>query len=293
MFNVPIRTVVVDRNKGEAEYGVGGGITWDSSPDEEYAEVLAKSEILKAEWPAFSLLETFRAEGRSPVRLAGHLERMEASARYFGFRFSTSRIATAIERALAETRDGHSEADFEDEEEACRGTRNPTDSWRVRALSDERGRVSVEVGPCDSPDPRASFGKATGADTAARFSAPRMICFAGRPVSSDDPFLFHKTTYRLVYESRAAEEPEVFDVLLVNQDAYVTEFTRGNLVAEIDGVEWTPPRECGLLAGVFRGELLAEGRLQERLLTPADVSKASRLWLINSVREWVEVRLVE
>ena len=79
----------------------------------------------------------------------------------------------------------------------------------------------------------------------------------------------------------------------MNEDGYVTEFTRGNVVAEIEGSAWTPPRQCGLLAGIFRGELLAEGGIQERLLTPAQVRSASRLWLINSVREWVEVRLAE
>ena len=106
-------------------------------------------------------------------------------------------------------------------------------------------------------------------------------------------YLFHKTTHRAAYESRAAEHPGLFDVILVNEDGYVTEFTRGNVVAEIEGAEWTPPRGCGLLAGIFRGELLAESRIQERLLTPTDVRGASRLWLINSVREWVGVRLVE
>ena len=265
VFNVPIRTVVVDRKQGKAEYGVGGGITWDSSPDEEYEEVLAKAEILRAEWPAFSLLETLRSEGLSPVRLAAHLERMEASAVYFGFRFSVSEAKATIERALAE----------------AGNARAPTagavgDSWRIRALSDEQGRVSVKVSPC-----------APGS------AAPRPIGFASRPVSSGDPFLFHKTTHRVAYESRAAEHPDLFDVLLLNEDGFITEFTRGNVVAEIDGSEWTPPRECGLLAGIFRGELVAEGRIQERLLTPALVRGASHLWLINSVREWVEVRLVE
>ena len=270
VFNVPIRTVVVDRDQGKAEYGVGGGITWDSSPDEEYAEVLAKSEILRAEWPAFSLLETFRSDGLSPVRLAAHLERMEASAVYFGFRFKASEVKATVERALAEAGSAHAQA-------AGAGTVDTTNSWRIRALSDEQGRISVEVSPRSQN---------------ARPSAPRPIGFAS-PVSSVDPFLFHKTTHRAAYESRAAEHPSLFDVLLVNEDGYVTEFTRGNVVAEFDGSEWTPPRECGLLAGIFRGELLAEGRIQERLLTPAQVRGSSRLWLINSVREWVEVRLVE
>ncbi|WP_433379657.1 aminodeoxychorismate synthase component I [Actinoplanes sp. CA-142083] len=45
-FNVAIRTAVVDRATDTATYGAGGGITWDSSPAAEWAEVLAKSAIL-------------------------------------------------------------------------------------------------------------------------------------------------------------------------------------------------------------------------------------------------------
>jgi para-aminobenzoate synthetase/4-amino-4-deoxychorismate lyase len=57
-------------------------------------------------------------------------------------------------------------------------------------------------------------------------------------------------------------------------------------------VRYTPPLACGLLGGTFRAELLAAGLIQERLLTRADVSRASRLWLINSVREWIDAVLV-
>ena len=37
-FNVAIRTVVIDRQTHKAEYGVGGGIVWDSTSSDEYAE---------------------------------------------------------------------------------------------------------------------------------------------------------------------------------------------------------------------------------------------------------------
>lgn len=46
-FNVAIRTVLVDREAGLATYGTGGGITWDSDPVAEYAELLTKAEILR------------------------------------------------------------------------------------------------------------------------------------------------------------------------------------------------------------------------------------------------------
>jgi len=45
-FSVAIRTAVVDRRRGVASYGTGGGITWDSRPEAEYAELLAKTRIL-------------------------------------------------------------------------------------------------------------------------------------------------------------------------------------------------------------------------------------------------------
>jgi para-aminobenzoate synthetase/4-amino-4-deoxychorismate lyase len=80
-------------------------------------------------------------------------------------------------------------------------------------------------------------------------------------------------------------------VLLWNQDEQVTEFTIGNLVAEIAGQLFTPPLDCGLLPGTLRAELLAQGTIHERIITRAELASATRLWLINSVRGWLPVRL--
>lgn len=46
VFNVAIRTVIVDTETQTAQYGVGGGIIWDSTSAEEYEEVLSKMTIL-------------------------------------------------------------------------------------------------------------------------------------------------------------------------------------------------------------------------------------------------------
>ena len=43
-FNVAIRTAVIQN--GRAEYGIGGGIVWDSDADAEYEEAITKSRIL-------------------------------------------------------------------------------------------------------------------------------------------------------------------------------------------------------------------------------------------------------
>jgi para-aminobenzoate synthetase/4-amino-4-deoxychorismate lyase len=45
-FSVPIRTAVLDRATGRADYGTGGGITWDSEPTTEYAELRTKARVL-------------------------------------------------------------------------------------------------------------------------------------------------------------------------------------------------------------------------------------------------------
>jgi para-aminobenzoate synthetase/4-amino-4-deoxychorismate lyase len=45
-FNVAIRTIHVDREHQTAEYGVGGGIVWDSHAADEYAECRAKARVL-------------------------------------------------------------------------------------------------------------------------------------------------------------------------------------------------------------------------------------------------------
>ncbi|MFD0715760.1 aminodeoxychorismate synthase component I [Paenibacillus sp. GCM10027626] len=45
-FNVAIRTVLIDSEKKQAVYGVGGGVIWDSTAADEYAELHTKAKIL-------------------------------------------------------------------------------------------------------------------------------------------------------------------------------------------------------------------------------------------------------
>jgi para-aminobenzoate synthetase/4-amino-4-deoxychorismate lyase len=116
-----------------------------------------------------------------------------------------------------------------------------------------------------------------------------VVALARAPVSRHDRFLFHKTTHRAVYDARRAEWPDAFDVLLRNEEGELTEFTIGNLVLDLDGARWTPPVECGLLAGTFRAELLERGEVRERVLHADDLARASAVWLVNGVRGWVRV----
>jgi para-aminobenzoate synthetase/4-amino-4-deoxychorismate lyase len=120
---------------------------------------------------------------------------------------------------------------------------------------------------------------------------PLPVALCGR-VSRRDALLFHKTTRREPYDAARRRRPDAFDVLLRNEEGEVTEFTIGNLVLELGGDRVTPARACGLLAGVFRQQLLSRGEVREGRVTPRDLARARRLWLVNAVRGWVPVRLV-
>jgi len=87
-FNVAIRTAVIDKTAGRAEYGIGGGIVWDSDAAAEYDEAVSKSQILTQRYPSFQCLETMLCvPGKGIFLLDRHLKRLEDSAEYFGFRF--------------------------------------------------------------------------------------------------------------------------------------------------------------------------------------------------------------
>jgi len=63
-------------------------------------------------------------------------------------------------------------------------------------------------------------------------------------------------------------------------------------VFEINGKNWTPPQNPGLLAGTFRGELLATGEISERIIRKDELKQAQSFFLINSVRKWMPAVLV-
>ena len=94
------------------------------------------------------------------------------------------------------------------------------------------------------------------------------------------------------HQGRGLARPDCDDVVLYNERGELTECCIGNLVLERGGVCYTPPVESGLLAGTFRAELLAQGQLCERPLPIGELARADALYLINSVRRWVELELV-
>ena len=99
--NARIRTVTLDTSEGTAEYGVGGGITWDSLSDAEYAEAKVKAQLLVERRPEFALIETLRWEPAYGYRWRGeHVERLGDSADFFAFPFDQGEIEAALDEAV-------------------------------------------------------------------------------------------------------------------------------------------------------------------------------------------------
>jgi para-aminobenzoate synthetase/4-amino-4-deoxychorismate lyase len=137
---------------------------------------------------------------------------------------------------------------------------------RVRLLVARDGTTRVEHAPVTVEDRVLRVGIAT------------------EPVDSRDVSLFHKTTNRQIYERARAGAAACDDVILWNERQEVTEATNANVVVEIGGHRWTPPVACGLLGGTFRAELLAAGRVRERVVTVEELRAAAGIWLVNSVQ---------
>lgn len=256
-FNVAIRTVVVDREGGLAEYGVGGGITYDSSAEAEYEECRTKAEVLTVRRPGFDLLETLLYRpGAGIHQLREHLDRMRSSAAYFGFRFDRAGAEDELRRAAA-----------------AWGGEGPA---RLRLTVDRGGRARST----SSPLPATEHG-------------PVRLAVDLEAVDPRDPLLYHKTTHREPYRRRSERHPRADDVLLVNDRGEVTESTIANLAVRIDGRWWTPPLDAGLLAGIERNRLVSEGVLAERPITIGELRTAESLALVSSVRGWRDAELLD
>ncbi|MGX7594358.1 aminodeoxychorismate synthase component I [Planococcus plakortidis] len=252
VFNVPIRTVVVDKDKATARYGVGGGITWDSTSEGEYEELLTKARVLTDQRPEFALLESLKLEDGAYPLVARHLARLRKSADYFRFPLDEQAVAKQLESLALE---------------------HPEGLFKVRLTLGRDGKVELTAQP------------------AAPIGQPVRCVLATAPVDSNNPFLFHKTTNRGIYEQHQQNTPDAFSVLLWNDREELTEFTIGNVVAEKDGRFYTPPVSSGLLAGTYREQLIDEGRIETKVLKKDELDTFDAIWFINSVRGWLKVEL--
>jgi para-aminobenzoate synthetase/4-amino-4-deoxychorismate lyase len=251
-FNVAIRTVTVRDHA--ARCGIGSGITFDATADDEWQEWRIKRGFLERASQRFSLLETLRLENGQWRDAPLHEARLARAAAHFGYPLST----TALQDQLNTLSQSHAQG-----------------TWRVRLLLAAGGQVSATAYPLEASPERVVLKLA---DTA--FEA------------ADSEFVRFKTTHRAHYDAYAPTQPGVFDTLLYNRHGELTECTRGNIAVKLDGRWVTPPLRCGLLGGVARARCVQSGELTEAVVRLQDLPRAQGLAFINSLRGWLAADLL-
>ncbi len=255
VFNVAIRSVLIDKSRRTAEYGTGSGIVWDSTAGKEFEECGGKTGILIPGKHGFSLIESILWEkDKGFFLLDRHLKRLSASSDFFSFKVDICRIKGSL---------------FEEEKKFTR------QKYKVRLTVSKAGFVSIS----------AEFLPGR------RGEKLQKVAVAENPVNPSDIFLYHKTTNRAVYDQAFESRPECDDVILFNESGEVTESTIANVILDIGGRLFTPPVSSGLLAGTFRDYLIGLGKLEERVLRLNDLRECDNIYLANSVRRLYKVRL--
>ena len=107
IFNVAIRTIQL--HKGQAIYGVGGGITWDSTWKSEYREVHQKAAVLYRKQVPFQLITTGKISQKQLLFKEEHIDRLKKAGRYFTYPFNPENL---LQRIDAECQACHVEKDY-------------------------------------------------------------------------------------------------------------------------------------------------------------------------------------
>ncbi len=266
VFNVPIRTVVIEKNRGEM--GIGSGIVADSTPEQEWRECLLKARFLTHPPPVFGLRETLLfdpADGY--LFLDDHLDRLADSAEYFSFLFDRKKLCEELE--------------------AFRQGVDRGGCLRVQMTLSRSGETALQATPCTCPQNLTLQAAVAAGD-------PIPIGLSETRLDSANVWLYHKTTRREVYDRAHAQARAagLFDVLFRNERGEITEGCITNIIVQQGACFFTPPVASGLLAGVMRNRLLAGAvPVREKVILVEDLLSAERIFVCNSVRGVLPARL--
>lgn len=256
VFNVAIRTALLDNKTKKGEIGIGSGIVIDSDAGKEFDECRLKADFITKKKTDFKLIETILWQPKKGYFLLdSHIKRLLESSEYFNFKFNKKIMLKELKDLEKKFRNGH--------------------DYRIRALLGKDGKIE------------SSFSRI---DKAARALKAR---FSDKKTSSEDTFLYHKTTNRGLYnkEHERWNEKGYFDIIFTNEKNQITEGAISNIIIKKANTYYTPPVECGLLNGVFRKSLFRKISLKEKVLYKKDVLAADEVYMANSVRGMVRVKL--
>lgn len=254
VFNIAIRTVVIQGGRGEM--GTGGGIVWDSDPESEYEECRLKARFLTAPYEEFDLLETILWGGEYFL-LDKHLERLKNSAAYLEYPFDAPSLVSALEREDNKFEKGR--------------------KYKVRLLLSRYGQIHIESSIFEDNRQTAN-----------------LVMISPVRTNSNDVFLYHKTTKRHLYDRAYQEALSrgYVEVIFMNEKDQITEGAISNIFVKKGDRYYTPPVECGLLNGIYRKYFLETSpNAEEKILYLNDLIGADSIFVCNSVRGMREVKI--
>lgn len=203
--------------------------------------------------PALRVIETMLWLPGSGVTRGGmHMARAERTCAALGFAFDRARAWQQLDRLSGDA------------------------PLRLRMTVGREGDIALEQQPFDLA------------------SSPEngMVTISPHRLDAGDPFRRIKTTRRRLYDETLRQKPRaVIEVLFFNQYDELCEGAYTNVFLSRGGRILTPQADCGLLPGVLRESLLLSGEAQEAVLGLEDLEQAETIWIGNSLRGLIPVRL--
>ena len=253
LFNVAIRTALIDKKTNDITYGIGSGIVWDSQEKDEYDETLLKSKIMLDQYSNFDLVETMLWTPNEKIVLQKyHLERLKKSANFFNRKFKIDKAEKLLNSFYSDT------------------------PQKIRLLLNDNNQLLIENSKFEELNKDRII----------------KIKLANNHINSSNIFVQHKTTNRSVYDNAKKDLQDYDDVLLWNEKQQITECTIYN-IAIFKNNRWiTPPLKCGLLDGIMRAELIKQKKIHEDIVELSDLNKKTKIMLFNSVRGCLKAILI-
>ena len=254
IFNVAIRTLVINKKSVRGELGLGSGIVWDSDAEQEFQETILKSRFLTEPESEFELFETMLLENGKILLLEDHLNRLKSSASFFLFRYDDLKINKQIQKAVSKY--------------------DQYTKQKVKLLINKWGEVKTNVSPISAP--------------------PEIIkvIISKNRIKTANKYQYFKTTNRKIYdkENQFFSRRGFFDVIYFNERSELAEGAITNIFLKLGDTYFTPPVTSGILPGVYRKIMLKrDSSVKEKILYFEDLMSAEEIILTNALKGEIKV----
>lgn len=254
IFNVAIRTLVINKESVKGELGLGSGIVWDSDVEQEFQETILKSRFLTKPESEFELFETMLLENGKILLLEEHLIRLKSSASFFLFRYDDNKIQKAIHKTILNS-DSHKKQ-------------------KVKLLINKWGEVKIDISDVLVPPEKIK------------------VIISKSRIKTGNKYQYFKTTNRKIYDKENIffSRRGFFDIIYFNERSELAEGAITNIFLKRGDTYFTPPVTSGILPGVYRKFMLrSNSSVKEKVLYFEDLMSAEEIILTNALKGEIKV----